>query len=88
MNVDLLTNVLRVGQEKLSDKGLSSAAKRVAPLRQQTDMPRQEIIDTFVSRFVELTHATPNDVTLEERAEAEALAREKFTNDEWTYILP
>ncbi len=88
MDVHLLTNILRVGQEKLSDKGLTSAAKRVAPLRQQTEMPRQAIIDSFVDRFVELTSARPHDVTPDERAEAEALAREKFTNDEWTYILP
>ena len=88
MNVDLLLNVLRIGQEKLSDKGLSSAAKRVAPLRQQTEMPRQEIIDAFVDRFLSLTAATVGQITPQERAEAEELARTKFTSDEWTHILP
>ena len=88
MNPDFLLQVLRIGQEKLSDKGLSSAARRVAPLRQQTDMPRQEIVDTFINHFVELTGATPGAVSPDERGEAETLARSKFTNDEWTYILP
>lgn len=88
MNVDLLMNVLRIGQEKLSDKGLSSAARRVAPLRQQTDLPRQDILDTFATRFIEMTSATPTEITPAERAEAESLARSKFTSDEWTYILP
>lgn len=88
MNVDLLMNVLRIGQEKLSDKGLSSAAKRVAPLRLQKNIPRSEIVESFASAFVDLTGATTGSVQPGERAEAEALVREKFTNPEWTYVLP
>lgn len=88
MDPNFLMNILRIGQEKLSDKGLTSAAKRVAPLLQQTQMPRQGIIDAFIGKFVELTAAQMGAVLPEERAEAEVLAREKFTNDEWTYILP
>jgi lipoate---protein ligase len=88
MNVDLLTNVLRIGQEKLSDKGLASAAKRVAPLRQQTDLHRQEIIDTFVERFVALTGASQGGILPAERAAATELVHSKFANDEWTHILP
>src|SRR5688500_8126647 len=34
MNVPLMLQVLRIGQEKLSDKGGTSAEKRVGPLRQ------------------------------------------------------
>lgn len=88
MNVDLLLNVLRIGKEKLSDKGLSSAAKRVAPLLQQTEMPRQAIIDAFIRQFSGLTTLTESDILPHERAEAEELARTKFTSDDWTYILP
>jgi len=88
MNVDLLMNVLRIGQEKLSDKGLTSAAKRIAPLRQQTELPRQEIIDTFVERFVELTGASAGEIQPAERAAAMELVQSKFANDEWTYVLP
>ena len=39
------SRVARPRKEKLSDKGITSAAKRVGPLRQQTDLPRQAIID-------------------------------------------
>jgi lipoate-protein ligase A len=88
MDVDLLMNVLRIGQEKLSDKGLTSAAKRVAPLRMQKNIPRTDIVETFTSSFIELTGATIGSVKPEERAEAEELVREKFTNPEWTYVLP
>jgi lipoate---protein ligase len=88
MNTDLLLRILRIGKEKLSDKGLSSAAKRVAPLRQQTEMPRHEIVDTFVEGFRALTGATSGTITPAERVEAEALVQKKFTSDEWTYVLP
>ncbi len=46
-----MLDVLRIGQEKLSDKGITSAAKRVGPLRQQTELPREVIIDTMVDAF-------------------------------------
>jgi lipoate---protein ligase len=88
MNVDLLMNVLRIGQEKLSDKGLASAARRVAPLRQQTELPRQEIIDSFVEHFTDLTGASKGEILPAERAAATDLVSSKFASDEWTYILP
>ena len=49
MNLPLMLEVLRVGKEKLSDKGVTSADKRVAPLRQQTNLPRVAIIEHMVA---------------------------------------
>jgi lipoate---protein ligase len=88
MNVPTMMQVLRIGQEKLSDKGLRSADKRVGPLRQQTSLPRATIIDFLVKQFEELTGAQPGAVTPAERAEAEELVRTKFGTDAWTYLLP
>ena len=51
MNLPLMLEVLRVGKEKLSDKGVTSADKRVAPLRQQTNLPREAIIEHMVEQF-------------------------------------
>jgi lipoate-protein ligase A len=39
MDGEVMTEVLRIGREKLSDKGTVSAAKRVDPLRRQTGLP-------------------------------------------------
>ena len=88
MNVPTMLRVLRIGQEKLSDKGLRSADKRVGPLRQQTSLPRAAIIDFMTEQFIELTGAIPGSVTHDERAEAEELARTKFGTDDWTFLLP
>ena len=88
MNIPTMLQVLRIGHEKLSDKGIRSADKRVAPLRQQTNLPRQTIIDHLVSTFGEWTDLTEDRVTADERAGAEERARTRFSTDEWRYILP
>ncbi len=88
MTEGLLTQVLRIGMEKIRDKGIRSAEARVGPLRQQTQMPRDEIIEHLYRSFVDLAGATPASLNSEETAEAEALVEEKFGNDDWTFLLP
>jgi lipoate---protein ligase len=88
MNTDLMLRVLRIGKEKLSDKGITSAAKRVGPLRQQTDLPRQTIIDHLIATFGAAHGLTPGDLTAEEIAEAEELVRTRFGTREWVEFLP
>ncbi|WP_232084265.1 biotin/lipoate A/B protein ligase family protein, partial [Arthrobacter sp. SO5] len=44
IDADKMVQVLRIGKEKLSDKGTTSAKKRVDPLRRQTGLARAEIV--------------------------------------------
>jgi lipoate-protein ligase A len=88
MDPSKLTQVLRIGMEKLSDKGLRSADKRVGPLRQQTHLPRETIFQHLNDRFVDLTGAVPGEVTDSEHLEAVELVRSKFETEEWTWLLP
>ena len=83
-----MTEVLRIGREKLSDKGTTSAAKRVDPLRTQTGMARSEIIDQFIATFRALTGAEDGVITAEEYADAEALVESKFSTDAWLHRVP
>ncbi|WP_271986449.1 lipoyl protein ligase domain-containing protein [Pseudoclavibacter terrae] len=85
---DRMTEVLRIGREKLSDKGTQSANKRVSPLRSQTGMERSAIIDHFKATFVEHYGGTPGEVTDEEMARARELAQSKFASREWTHRVP
>jgi len=84
-----MLEVLRVGREKLSDKGTASAAKRVDPLRRQTGMAREAVIahmiDTFAGRHGGLVRE-PLDP--DELARAQALADEKFSHPAWVGLLP
>ncbi|WP_019549718.1 lipoate--protein ligase family protein [Streptomyces sulphureus] len=84
IDADKMLDVLRIGKEKLSDKGTTSAKKRVDPLRRQTGLPRAEIIDRMIASFAQRYGLTEGAVTAEEMARAEELARTKFGSEEWT----
>ena len=88
MDGQVLTEVLRIGREKLSDKGTTSAAKRVDPLRSQTGMPREQIITRLKETFTKLYGAVEGHITPEEYAEAEALVRKKFATEAWLHRIP
>ncbi|MCU1509062.1 MAG: Lipoate--protein ligase [Glaciihabitans sp.] len=88
MDGEKMVEVLRIGREKMSDKGTKSAAKRVDPLRSQTGLTRAEIIDRMVETFTKLYGSTPGDVTPEELEQANRLVAEKFSTEEWLQRVP
>jgi lipoate-protein ligase A len=88
MDGEKMVQVLRIGREKMSDKGTKSAAKRVDPLRTQTGLSRAEIIDKMIATFTGLYGATPGDITDDEYAKAEELVRTKFSTPEWIGRVP
>ncbi|GGL04506.1 lipoate--protein ligase A [Salinibacterium xinjiangense] len=88
MDGDKMVEVLRIGREKMSDKGTKSANKRVDPLRSQTGLSRAEIIDRMKATFSSLYGATPDEITSQEMAKAEQLVVEKFGTEEWLRRVP
>ena len=88
MDGEKMVQVLRIGREKMSDKGTTSAAKRVDPLRSQTGLSRAQIIDRLIGTFTGLYGAVPDTVTSAERAAAEELVRTKFATPEWIGRVP
>jgi len=84
-----MLEVLRIGREKLSDKGVQSAAKRVEPLRVQTRLPRDEVMERMIRSFG--THAGGVEevaVSQAEMAAAEDLVRARYGTDAWVHELP
>lgn len=88
IDANAMMQVLRIGREKLSDKGVQSAVKRVDPIKSQSGMTRTEVMDTMVATFRELYGLTPGAITDEERARATELVTEKFLTDEWLRRVP
>jgi lipoate-protein ligase A len=88
MDGEKMVQVLRIGREKLSDKGITSAAKRVDPLRSQTGLSRAEIIDRMKQTFTSLYGATPGEITDAEYAKAAELVESKFSTEEWIARVP
>lgn len=88
MDAAKMMQVLRIGREKLSDKGTASAAKRVDPVRSQTGMERRDVIDRMKETFVSLNGGTESGITADEYERAEALAKERFLTEEWLHHVP
>lgn len=88
MQSDVMLEILRIGKEKLSDKGVTSAAKRVAPLGEQLAMSRRGIVEHMEATFHARHGSRPGTISDEVRREAEARVQAKFATDDWTYLLP
>jgi lipoate---protein ligase len=89
MNSDRMLEVLRIGKEKLADKGIPSAARRVGPLRLQTQLPRDEVIERMIRSFADQVGGV-EEVTVgpEEMVAAEDLVRTRYDTDAWVHELP
>lgn len=88
IDADAMLEVLRIGREKLSDKGTKSANKRVDPLRSQTGMTRDAIIESFLAHFAGRYATTPGAVREAELEAARALVAEKFATEAWINLVP
>lgn len=88
IDADKMLEVLRIGREKLSDKGTTSANKRVDPVRSQTGLPREQVIDAFIAHFRSRYRTVDGALRPEELERAQQLVEEKFGNPEWTARVP
>ncbi len=88
IDADKMLQVLRIGKEKMSDKGTKSAKKRVDPLRRQTGMTREDIIGVMMDTFRQRYGAVDATLSDDELRRAEDLVERKFGTDEWLYRVP
>lgn len=86
-----MLEVLRIGQEKVSDKAIQSAEKRVGPIRRQTEIPKEEVIsrliETFTNHFAN-GNAEQDTVHEDELEEARRLVESRYGTREWTELIP
>ena len=83
-----MLEVLRIGREKISDKGIASANKRVDPLRRQTGLSRSQIIDRMIAHFRGRYGLTGDRLTADELAAAATRVAAKFGTAGWTARVP
>ena len=88
IDADKMLEVLRIGREKISDKGIKSANKRVDPLRSQTGLSRQAVIDAMTAHFRGRYGLIEVDLDADTLGEARALADTKFGTEAWTARVP
>ena len=73
---------------EIERQGVTSADKRVAPLRQQTSLPREAIVEHMVDQFRRRFGLEADALDANEIAEAEERVRERFGTRAWTHYLP
>jgi lipoate-protein ligase A len=83
MNPGEMVRVLRIGREKLKDKAVTSAAKRVSPLVHQTGLAREAIVDHLFHAFRSAFGGTLSELSESELRDAETLVAEKYSHPEW-----
>jgi lipoate---protein ligase len=83
-----MVQVLRIGREKLRDKGTASAAKRVSPLVRQTGLTREQIVAGLMSSFQKRYGGVPGELKKSDIQQAETLAEQKYASLEWTGEYP
>lgn len=88
IDADKMLEVLRIGREKVSDKGTRSANKRVDPVRSQTRLPRSEVVAMFKAHFEGRYATRPGELTRTELDRARELVATKFADDSWTARVP
>jgi len=83
-----MNEVLRIGMEKIRDKGTRSAVKRVDPMRSQTGLPREEILQVFFDHFKEKYNASVGTITEADLEVARERCETKFAREEWVHRIP
>ncbi|MDD9205602.1 biotin/lipoate A/B protein ligase family protein [Georgenia sp. 10Sc9-8] len=88
IDAEKMLQVLRIGREKMSDKGTRSANKRVDPMRSQTGMARLDIIGAFMAHFRSRYDTVAGSYTTAELQRARELIETKFRHPDWTFRVP
>jgi lipoate-protein ligase A len=85
IDAEKMSRVLRVSREKMRYKSVASAVKRVDPLRSQSGLGREEIIDRLIAFLLStIPSAHTGALSADMRREAELLDASRFSQEGWT----
>ncbi len=88
MDVELMPRLIRVGRQRLVERGIRSADKAVSPLSWFTSLPCEEVARKLCRHFASEFHAAESVVTEDEVAAARRLVDTKYGTDGWINRLP
>jgi lipoate-protein ligase A len=88
MDPGLVHDLLRVGRERLSERGVRSAEKEVSPLSWFTELSCAEVTLHMQSSFHASFNASESSVTEAEMARAQGLVDSKYGTQAWIERIP
>ena len=85
LDMNEMLAVLRLGRMKLKEKGIASAAKRVAPIASQTHLSRDEILQALQATFQSSYGGQLVQLNAEDVDRGEVLVEAKYGTAAWTH---
>src|SRR5579864_1018587 len=88
MDVDLLPRLIRIGRDRIAERGVRSAEKAVSPLSWFTSLSCAEVARQLHDHFRRDFAAREGVITDDELEAAQKLAGSKYTTPAWINRLP
>jgi lipoate---protein ligase len=88
MDADLMRRLIRLGRDRVAERGVRSAEKVVSPLSLFTRLTCDEVAAQMQAFFMSEFQAEENPLTHEEVGEAERLVAAKYATPAWINRLP
>ena len=86
LDVRKMFSVLKVGQEKISDKLIQAVEERVTSVTREKDIGIHELHEALVKGFTEGKEHCFEQLTSDEMNRAEELAEKRYSSEEWNYM--
>jgi lipoate-protein ligase A len=83
MDTGLVPQLIRIGRERVSARGVRSAEKVVSPLSRWLPLGRERVLEALVDCFTASYPAYFDTLTSEELSAAYQLAADKYSRKEW-----
>jgi lipoate---protein ligase len=88
MDPDLVAKVIRIGRDRVNEKGIRSAEKAVSPLNGFTKATLDEVEQQLAATFEEQHETQRDEVHDDELEDAQRRVEERFSTREWLFRLP
>ena len=84
-DLEMLTNVLNVDDEKIHSKAIRSVRSRVTNIKDYMGLSTGNFIELLKTELISLNKAQPYVLTSSELNEIEKICKEKYENTDWTF---
>jgi lipoate---protein ligase len=88
MDTALLPRLIRIGRERLAERGVRSADKAVSPLSEFTSLDCASVARRMGRSFSAEFHTDDSEVSREELGAARELVKTKYATSDWVNRLP
>jgi lipoate-protein ligase A len=87
LDIEAMLSALRIGEQKISDKAVKSAEKRVARIEDHVDADRETVVESLKTAFVDVYGGEMGSLDEETLGRARDLAKTRFDTDDWNRRL-